>query len=293
MIPLGKLKQNLEFNSSIGNIIEVLKIGASIQLRQLQMRDPLYKDFLDGLKDFTRMLEGENVPHPLLTLRKNLPRCIVGITSDGGFLGELNTLIINALLDRRKDRHKDVLVVLGGRGAGYLQDVGISPVVFPGVTDRLKQDEVEKLKGYLIREYLKGKFSEVLIVYPKFLSITNQRIESVRLLPCSFELMEEDTEKKQEEEGLSFLSEERLLIEPRISDVIEELVRLWTGFMIADIFWSSKLSEFAARLMHLDGSQQRLNKVNQQLRVEYFRYVHMLADKTIREISATRFIRKN
>ena len=141
------------------------------------------------------------------------------------------------------------------------------------------------------------------MIYPRFKTITTQRIASERLLPCSFtpldseyltgfKLTEQEIKQKEEKKSGFLSTKEEMLIEPRLKDVIEELVRLWVGFMISDIFWSSKLSEFAARLMHLDGSQQRLSKINQTLRLEYFRYVHMLADKTIREISASRFLRK-
>ncbi len=281
MIPVAKLKQNLEFNKSLGNIIDALKLVASIQLRQFQTKRPLYRDFLEALKECADMLELEKRAHPLLAFRQNLPRCIVGVTSDEGFLGELNTLVINAMLDNRKDSQRDVIAVLGERGAGYLEDINVSFIVFPGITDELPAQEEQDLKGYLIKEYLEGKFSEVLIVYPKFVSVTVQHIETVRLLPCSLKPA-----------PLSSSVYGQALIEPGPADVVEGLVKLWMGYVLADVFWSSKLSELAARLMHLDGSKQELNQVNQRLNLEYFRYLHMLADKTIREISACRFLRR-
>jgi len=40
--------------------------------------------------------------------------------------------------------------------------------------------------------------------------------------------------------------------------------------------------------MHLEGSTQELSHMNQRLAFNYFRQVHAVSDKTIREISASR-----
>jgi len=45
--------------------------------------------------------------------------------------------------------------------------------------------------------------------------------------------------------------------------------------------------------MHLEGSIQELTKINQHLRMEYFKYLHGLSDKLIRELYAARVVRRN
>jgi len=52
------------------------------------------------------------------------------------------------------------------------------------------------------------------------------------------------------------------------------------------------LAELAARIMHLEGSIQELSKVDQNLKLDYFKYLHGLSDKTIREIYASRLVGK-
>ena len=291
MIPLGKLKQNVELNKSLGGIIEALKVGAAISLHQFQENRPLYPEFLAGLKVSAVMLEKKGARHRFFEFHKDLPRCIVGITSDEGFLGELNTSIINKLLEQRKKNDKDTVVVLGERGAGYLEDINVSFKEFPGIKDETYLEDAKKLKDYLIAEYLEGKFSDITIVYPKFISVSSQRTGVIQLLPVSFSLIAQ-VEGVDEAVELPPALYEDLLLEPSASDVVAGLVNLWSGYLISDIFWSSKLSELSARLMHLDSSEQELQKVNQKLNLEYFRHVHTLADKTIREISASRFLSK-
>lgn len=292
MLPIGKLKSNLEFNKSLGGIIEALKIAASLQLRQFQEKKPLYRGFLKELTSCLAMLETKKMSHSFFKVRKDLPRCIVGITSDEGFLGELNTLIANALLDRRKDRERDIIVILGERGAGYLEDIGVSCVAFPGIGDEIGLQETDSLKKYLVKGYLKGSFGEVVIVYPKFISVVTQQVSVLQLMPITSELISQ-VQGEEEEASKPIVMLEDLLLEASFSDVVEGFMNLWCKYILSDIFYSSKLSEFSARLIHLDGSEQELTQVNKRLRLEYFRHVHMLADQTIREISASRFVKKN
>ncbi len=291
MLPLGKLKQNLELNKSLGGIIEALKVAAAIRLRQFQENKPLCPEFLTALKACSVMLEKKKARHPFFEFRKELPRCIVGITSDEGFLGELNTAIINRLLDERKEAGKDTVVVLGERGAGYLEDVNVAFKQFSGIKDEDYLANAQNLRDYLMSEYLKGRFRDIIIVYPKFISVSVQRTGVVQLLPVSYGLISQ-VEGGGEPVELPPALYEDLLLEASASSVVEGLVNLWSGYLISNIFWSSKLAELSARLMHLDSSEQELQKVNEKLSLEYFRHVHTLADKTIREISASRFLRK-
>lgn len=284
MIPAAKLKAQLEFNNDLGSIIDVLKVAASMQLRQLQMQRPINEDFLAELKESTSLIDVSRLKHPLLTLKEDLPRCVVAITSDEGFLGELNTLVINSALDRRKNSQKDMVVVIGERGAGYLRDLDVEHKAFAGIPDRLKQEQVEEIKNYLVDLFAKGDIGEVVVVYPKFVSITTHRLEASRLLPFSFEA---GTQAEKTE------SIEELLVEPSASYIVGGLAKLWLSSVMANIFFSSKLSEFSARLMHLDKSEQELKQINRKLRLEYFRYMHVISDRTIREVSASRFISKH
>ena len=284
MLPLGKLKQNLEFNTSLGGIIDVLKVAASIQLRQFQSMSKPHDEFYKSLKDAFDMLDTKNSNHPFLTSSEDLSSCIVVITSDEGFAGELNSLLLHKALELRDASNLANFVVLGERGAAFFEEMNESFVFLPGVSQDIDSKEIDRLKDYLIREYLRGVFSKITIVYSKFLSLSSQRVETEEILPCRY-LFKENREQK---EGIY----KDLIIEPSFDSVLESIVGLWLGWTIYNIFWSSKLSEFVARLMHLERSTQELSRVNQKLAMQYFRHLHTLADKSIREISAARLIKK-
>jgi len=51
MIPIAELKQGLELNKSLGSIIETMKVGSVIQLREFQSKARASDKLLFILKD--------------------------------------------------------------------------------------------------------------------------------------------------------------------------------------------------------------------------------------------------
>jgi F-type H+-transporting ATPase subunit gamma len=280
MIALAKLKQDLRFTQDLGDIIDVLKSAALIQLRLFQLKEKPNQEFLKELEAAFNLFAPQNIQHPYLTERTNLPSAIVVVTSDEGFLGELNTLLINVCLDQRKAK-SDIILALGERGVRYLEEAGEDFISFPGVSNEVSYAEVEKLRSYLLKGYSRGRFGRILVIYPEFVSLTVQKIVTFQLLPFSWS--KEQAQAKQE-------ILEDMLLEPSLNRVLGILAKLWVGFKLLEIFWSTKQSEFAARIVHLEGSTEELSHLNHRLAFEYFRNVHALNDKTIREISASKVL---
>jgi len=277
MPTLVKLKQELEFNRGLGDIIDTLKSAALVQFRLFQTKDKPNEAFekeIEGVFHvIAKLLEFK---HPYFYERKGLSRAIVVVTSDEGFLGELNTLLVNAGLDERSSP-RDEIIILGERGAKFLDEMGESFFTFPGIGDEIDFKSIDNLSGYLLKSYRK-KYQLISVVYPEFVSLTTQRVRIIQLLPYQFSDTKQST--------LTRLDE--VIIEPTVNSVLESLVRLYLGYKFFEIFWSSKQSEYAARIMHLESSTSELSFLNQKLAFNYFRQVHAISDKTIREISASR-----
>ncbi len=218
--------------------------------------------------------------HPYLFDRKGMPSLIIAVTSDEGFLGELNTVLVNSAADLINNTD-DELVVLGERGAKYFEDMGLKFTIFPGITEEARFGEAEKIRDYVLSGYRK-KYGRVFVVYPRFISFVSQKVEKTCILPVEFQ------------DGLSTQIStnllEEILIEPNKKTVLETLVKLWSGIKLIEIFWTAKLSEYGARIMHLEGSTQELIHQKKRLSFEYVRFLHGLKDKSIREISASKIL---
>lgn len=275
MLPASKLKQNLDFNKDLGELIDVMKLAATLQFHQFRTAHEPYDEFVRIVEKIVGFIPVKNSENPFLYSQQNAPKIIVLITSDEGFLGELNTLLLNKLTDNLSGHEK--VVLLGEQGREYLEDLHIVYDNLPLVTERLESERIEALRDYIYDNYTKGSFSGVRIIYSRFINISFQQIEAEDLLPLSLGLFERPQRKVGEFD-----------FEPDIDTVIDACVKFWLLGKLQRIFWASKLAEFSARIIHLEGSTQELNRLNQGLRVEYFKYLHGLSDKTIREILSSR-----
>ncbi len=119
MISLSTLKRDLEISRGLGDIVDVLKMAAVIQFHALQEKEKPEALFLDDVEACISLLLSQETTNPFFMRRQGRPSLIVLLTSDEGFLGELNSVLINAALEQKRGAD-DEIVVLGDRGARAL-----------------------------------------------------------------------------------------------------------------------------------------------------------------------------
>ena len=274
-----KLKKELEFNTELKQLLGVLKGIAASQFRQLEKRKERFAKFMDTFEGFFRMIDLSRLDHPFVKAQGKLG--IIMVTSDEGFMGGLNTKVINAALCYPEAQHAE-LIILGGRGAGYLRDTGHAFIEFPGIPSEGAYEAALKLRDFIMKEASEGKFSKLILFYPKPLSFTLQKIESVTILPCG-----EMFEKRE-----SLVKKEDLIVDSSLNKIIEYLLGAWVMEKLLEVFEDSKLSEFSARTVHLESSHQVLQERERLMRFQYFRSHHEELDKGMRETFSTQLIRK-
>lgn len=222
------------------------------------------------VEDFLRLIPPQQWRHPFVQ-EASPPLGIVIMATDEGFLGGLNAGVIQKALAARGDQEAE-LMVLGERGGMVLRDFNEPFTSFPAVGEHIKSQDVEKLRDYIVEQYLLRKFSTVLVFYPRCFSFTRQEIDSFQLLPCV-----------RPSTGVSSSDPTEVILEPSADSIIDYLVRLWLGRKLHEVFWQSRLSELAARATHLEGSLQGLKDQKKKLTLQYFRSKHEVADTGIRE----------
>jgi len=273
-----RLKNELELNTELTQLLEVLKGIASAQFRQLEKRRERFAKFMDAFEGFFQLIDFSSVQHPFAGGGGNLG--IIMITSDEGFMGGLNTKVINTALEYSGAENAE-LIIIGERGAAYLKGMGRSFTGFPGITSDGGYEAALNLKSFIMKEGLAGKFSRLILFYPKPVSFTVHKIEALSILPCG-ELF-----KKREN-----IAEENIIIESSLSAIIEYLVGTWVVEKLFEVFEDSKLSEFSARTVHLEESHQVLLQRERLIRFQYFRSRHELIDRGMRETFSSQLLRK-
>jgi len=276
-----KLKKELKLNTELTDLLDVLKGVASSEFRIVERRKERFARFLEAFEGFFQMIDFNFVEHPFAQSREGKLGVII-VTSDEGFMGGLNTRVINIALGYPGAENAE-LIIIGERGASYLRGLGRTFTQFPGIVRNERYEAALRLKDFIIKEGMSGKFSRLILVYPKPVSFTVQQVEVLMILPCSEFLKKRE---KVLEKG------EDVLIESPISGIIEYLLEAWITEKLFEVFEDSKLSEFSARTVHLEESHQVLLRRGNTLKFQYFRSHHELVDKGMRESFLAQVIRK-
>lgn len=278
MKTLANIKKDLEFNQGLSSLIEVLKNIAVSQYRALEQKLRIHEKLQLFVDSFFGSLDIEKIDHPFLR-PKNNSQIVVAVTSDSGMLGGLNMQVVNAaLLELEKIPGR--LVIVGERGKSYARESGVPFVAFSGIKDEDRYDQAMQLRSYLMGKMLEESVGHLKVIYPKPVSFTVQRVESVSFLPYIARSAGRSPVKRDTD----------MIIESGLHDIVQYLVYLLMGQRFYDIFGLSRLSEFAARYVHLEGSVQKMKEIDNKLKLEYFRVRHELIDRNMRELFSARLL---
>ncbi len=285
MIPLHQFRTNLRFANEVLEMMEVLKAATARQFRIMQGRRKGFEPFHNCLNEFMGVLGVGQFRHPFLLSRVQLPKAILVITSDEGFLGSLNANVVSLAFEQANVT--DEIIVMGERGARHLSEMYSGAfTVLPALGDDISYERAGAVRDLLIGKYLTGRIGKVLIVHARFLSLTVQEPFVTKLLPCP-ELFQPPEQKKRFVPG-QVRKKEEVFIEPGPAQAVDFLVRATLTQQLYAIFLDSKLAEYAARIVHLEGSYQEITEMNRRVLFSFFKHLHQKSDKDIREIFASR-----
>lgn len=271
---LSQLKKDLEFNRNLSTLIDVLKEIAISQYHLLERRIRTFdKTFriLEGL--FALLPQGAS--HSQLLKWEERKPGVIAITSDAGLLGALNMQVMSLALHEVQTKQAK-LIIIGEKGKTYAQESDISFVAFEGIKDERRLAQAYQLRDYISGEVMGLRIGTLKIIYPYATSIVAQHVQSLQLLPFA------STKKA----NMPPASE--LIMESSIDAIVGYLIYLLLGHKFYEIFGLSRLAEVAARFVHLEDSKHKLEDIEKQLKLQYFRQRHELIDRNMREIYSAR-----
>jgi len=275
---LAQIKKDLEFNANLYNLIEVLKEIAIAQFKILEKKIKTFETVFGALGDIFDLLQVGHIKHPLLETAGRQPG-VVALTSDAGLLGGLNMSVMTQAI-KEAGRNKAKLVIIGEKGQLYAQESGLPFVIFKGVKDETRLQQALELRDYILQEELAGRLGELKIVYPFAMSIVSQQVKTLQLFPFS--------KADHVRSAAQAIDSRDVIVESAIGDILEYWMYLYLGQKFFQIFGLARLAELSARFTHLESSKTKIEQLNKELKLQYFRQRHELIDKNMRELFAAR-----
>lgn len=278
------LKKTIDFNKGFRQLLSVLKNLAVAEYHMLERKLKYFEELQALAGEFFNAIDLSQVRHPFL-VSNGKPIAVLAVTSDAGLLGGINMQVVSKALEVLRAEGGGHFLVMGERGQIYAQDGGVPFTAFSGVVDNARFQQASDMRDFLAKKVLNGTYGGVKVVYPRALSFVVHRVEVASLIPFA----RVESEASRAEAAAPEPSARRSIIfESDPDDVVEYLVYLVTGQKLFEIFGMSRVTEQAARFLHLEESCNKIQEMNHKLLLQYFRRRHEIIDANMRELFSAR-----
>ncbi len=248
---------------NIKQITRAMQFVAASKLKRAQdatLASRPYSEKLDEvLADLAAVLGAED--HPLLAARpEGGKRLIILITTDRGLAGALNTNTIRFVSREITEDTGDLTVVTVGRkGRDAMRRSGVPMAAhFAGFGDRPTFADVIPLARLITDDYLAGTYSNVDIVYSRFVSTLTQRPESFRLLPI-----------EPASDADAGIPGNQFIFEPDAATVLQQLLPRYVATRLFQAVLESKASEESSRMVAMKNATENAEELIEDLTLSY------------------------
>jgi F-type H+-transporting ATPase subunit gamma len=201
------------------------------------------------------------------------------LTGDKGLVGGLWHGLVNAFLEN--DKRYGPVIVIGVKGENHLTEENVQILkFFAGISDIPQKEEIEHITDYIFNEFRKGALARVDILYPRFMSLAEQRPLVIPFLPFEFTPLKIDDHDGRNISKGSELTEDKgrgtgiPIFEPSKRKIFDRLLRKYIGIFFHKIVMETKLSELSARTVAMEHASSKTNEFVQKIIFDYMKERH-------------------
>ncbi len=277
----SKVKSEVSEVRELVDLIQVLKDVADMKYHTLIAQKTKFNRFNESFADFFSLVSFSEVKHPLVS-NDNPKVALVVISSERGFVGDLNSRVVGRTLEELEKNPNAILVGVGKKGVSKLEGMGHKLAKsWEDIEERGLYEVALEIKTYLVKEIMEGRIGRVVAIYPWPKDYTVIKPRAIKLLPCE-----------------SLLPQQSQAVD-RFKQVIEEsdsiditgyLADLWLSSKIYEIFFDTNLAAASAQTQQLENSLGKMKKEREAVKLKYRKARRGDIDKSLREVFSARMM---
>ena len=257
---------------SVGNtqqITKAMKMVAAARLRKGEGRTQASQPYTDTLTDVMRRLgavAGE-VDHPFLAhIAPDVPKVLVLLmTGDKGLCGTFNAHVIaraEKLIRDEQARGRSVAFVCAGKkGRVWAASTGQELLAsYPAFSDKTSYNDLMVVTNELTRAYLALEYSEVYLVYARYVNVVKNIPTALRLLP-----IESLPEGEESDEGYR----QDYMLEPSPEELLASLLPSYFRTVLFQAAIENFTSENGARMVAMENATSAAADMIDDLTLQY------------------------
>jgi F-type H+-transporting ATPase subunit gamma len=257
-----EIRRRISSVRNIKQITRAMQFVAASKLKRAQdatLQSRPYADKIDEvLADLAAVLGADD--HPLLARREGGTRAIVLLTTERGLAGSLNTNTIRYTAELITSGETEMrMVTVGRKGHASMRRARVPiAATFEGYGDRPSFSSVVPLARLLTDDYLAGTYSQIDLVYPRFVSTLVQRPYLDRLLPVE--------PASDADEGIPG---NQFIFEPNADAVLRQLLPRYVATRVYQAVLELTASEQSARMVAMKNATENAQELIEDLTLTY------------------------
>lgn len=281
---VARLKGDLDDLEALLEIITVLKDVSTNRFFAFAQKKKNFARFLEVFLSYFDMLEGVNTNCPLVR-NNNEGIDIVVLTSEAGFMSQLNGRVSFAALQEYQKHPEANVICIGKKGADKCKMSGMkitqvfSPVDFP---DRYQM--ALAVRDILVKRMLSGQSGKAVVIHmwAKTFSLLKPRM--LKLLPASDLVGGEEAEPIDTHEKKSIRRRKDFILETSMDNTMKALADIWVSSRLYEIVSDMALVEAAAQAQQLESSIEGLSTERNKVKVSFRKASRDELNKAMREV---------
>lgn len=254
-----QIRRQIKSIKNTAKITKAMQMISAVKMQRTQTQALTSRPYADSAWEILTALSVgvKKNDHPFFEQRQIRTVGVIVLSSNRGLCGSLNSLVTRETLrvhDEIITRHPKAsvkLVTMGKRVRDTLarmkKDIAAD---FPKPDVAAGSGSVVGLAQFVLSAFLNKEFDQVVIVYPKFLSILRQEVAAKQLLPITEQDVLEAKEALAHKPFVSYL------FEPSTEEVLRSLLERLMEVQVYQALLETNASEHAARMVAMKNATE-------------------------------------
>ena len=196
--------------------------------------------------------------HPLLEVHEDGKKLFLVMASDKGLAGAYASNVFKETVTHFQDKSEVDLVTVGKKAKEHFKTRQYSIVKdYIGISERPRYEHARKIAADLVNRFSTGEYSEIHMVYTRFVSAISSVPETVQLLPFSGLTDKQDGPRAE------------YIYEPSAEDVLGFLLPQYLVTVIYAALLQSAASELSSRMTAMSNATDNAEELLAKLDLHY------------------------
>lgn len=252
-----KIKSRIKSVTGAYKVTSAMKLVSTVKLKQWKNKMLANKDYNKQLDEVVDLLLSftKKTTSPFMKINEKANKKLyVIISSTLGLCGSYNTNIFKVA--DAKITKEDEAIILGQKGiVRYSKEEFKVVEGFEDSTSYIAKDFVNRIKDYILKEYIKGTYSEIHIIYSEYKNSLVFFAKDYKLLPF--------TTSKEESNDYP------PIFEPSVNELVDKLIPFYLGTCLYSKLLESAVCEQAARSNAMENATNNAKDLLDELHIEF------------------------